>query len=167
MSFSWQHIYIKNQSLPERVSLVQAAYRRIEMAIQNWRAKEADPQADSIMCALAKAVAQEAEVAFAIQWPNVKAILEGASPWRPIETAPKDGSYVILGWWDKKGTWSQTIGQIAYESRWSDEGEEEQPPREYWTDHTVAHWGAQEESEIPATHWAPLLLAPPRAEVTV
>lgn len=73
------------------------------------------------------------------------------SDWKPIETAPKDarillwnGSFVTAGNWD-----------ATFETFLDDEAD---VPRERgaWTDHTVADWGMEENTELFPTHWQPL-----------
>ena len=60
-------------------------------------------------------------------------------PWRPIETAPKDGTHIL-----------------AYERRGG--------PREMWFKidmHYSAYWQDEFDSEPTPTHWMPLVLPSP------
>jgi hypothetical protein len=61
------------------------------------------------------------------------------SDWQPMETAPKDGTDVLLAaQWDKTGRWLQGIG------RWNNGRYQENAVGWGWT------WYAQ------PTHWMPL-----------
>jgi len=83
------------------------------------------------------------------------------SRWQPIETAPKDGTQILLwngahrflAYWDKD-----------FSSSW-DEEREISIPVGAWTDGTVASWGYEENNQIKEpTHWMPLP-EPPSEEV--
>lgn len=54
--------------------------------------------------------------------------------WQPIETAPKDGQEIVMGFWTGYGQWHQWIG--------------------LWDKNTrrfrAYHWGG------PPTHWMPI-----------
>jgi hypothetical protein len=82
--------------------------------------------------------------------------------WERIETAPKDGTrillallavdkpgeppswFISLGWWDPEfdGEWSDEVGDIVYRGAWTDGG--------------VASWAYEEHRELGPTHWMPL-----------
>jgi hypothetical protein len=64
--------------------------------------------------------------------------------WQKIETAPKDGVYVLVA----------RAGQWVGEARWTEGGGWREPNND-WTD----SWG----QELHPTHWMPLP-APPTAE---
>ncbi len=74
--------------------------------------------------------------------------------WMPIETAPKDGTRVLLatanevtsGWWMPFG---YEFGRNADPGGWTDGG--------------VADWGMQHSSELFPSHWMPLP-EPPKGE---
>lgn len=74
---------------------------------------------------------------------------KGAEDWQPIETAPRDGTRIILlrkngpvfGCWD--------------DDRYSTK------PRPYWTHDQVRAFGNVDARKVPPTHWMPLP-APPR-----
>lgn len=70
--------------------------------------------------------------------------------WLPIETAPKDGSLVLLGWTDDR---RPGIG------RWEEE-KYHQKPRPYWQHDRTRVWGVAESRKNPPTNWMPLP-APP------
>lgn len=90
--------------------------------------------------------------------------------WLPIESAPKDGTPVLLfaetvhcrenritvGWWDAQFK-SEDYNEATDEIVW----------RAAWTDATVASWGMEETSELQPRVWRPLpappALAPPPA----
>lgn len=67
-----------------------------------------------------------------------------ATHWRPIRTAPKDGTLVLLsdgkdvwlGWWD------ETNGGLIYKYPG-------------WTDGRPDHWGEQTTRVLEPTHWQP------------
>ncbi len=78
--------------------------------------------------------------------------LEAERGWQPIETAPRDGTWidlvangrVIAGYWDAE-----------FEFRWNEE-KEESVPIGAWTDDAVASWGYEERCRYDSpTHWRP------------
>ena len=71
--------------------------------------------------------------------------------WKPIETAPKDGSYVLLG----HPKW-QVVWQGYYRTG------REPGMNEHLTDERVRGWTRTgfQDFQLPATHWMPLP-APP------
>jgi hypothetical protein len=80
--------------------------------------------------------------------------------WQPIETAPKDGSAVLLwnGQYVNLAYWNP-----AYESKWDHELDKP-VVRGAWTDDTVKSFAYEEINEIEGpTHWMPLP-APPSGE---
>jgi predicted HAD superfamily Cof-like phosphohydrolase len=92
--------------------------------------------------------------------------LEQPTAWRPIETAPKDGTRILLGSWAVhkigEGTaFYQTVGYwcAEFEAIYSDETDGADY-RGAWTDDTVASWGYEENTELSPTHWLPLPSAP-------
>lgn len=79
--------------------------------------------------------------------------------WRDIETAPKDGTRILLfdpaigptvisGWWDKSF-------EIKY-----DEEKDETFEVGAWTDGCVVSFGYEETASYSPTHWQPLPEAP-------
>lgn len=85
--------------------------------------------------------------------------LTAAAPtdaWRPIETAPKDATTVLIAcpggvlsaWWDAEFDWR------------FDEDEEECVPISAWTNGAVEDWGMEEARAYEPTHWMPLPASP-------
>lgn len=76
--------------------------------------------------------------------------------WQPIETAPRDGTrlivaigeFVTAAYWDAQ-----------FEYVWDDDADTD-GYRGAWTDNTVASWNYQERTELQPTAWQPLP-APP------
>lgn len=66
--------------------------------------------------------------------------------WQPIETAPRDGTRVLLAH-------DEWVGAGA----WCKEGNGNGP---FWTDYSVASWPYEEYAEIAPSHWMPLPDAP-------
>lgn len=75
--------------------------------------------------------------------------------WQPIETAPKDGTRILLleagnvylGLWDSNFGISEIYDPEA----------DQYVNRPAWTDGTVKSWGYEEQNEIEQpTHWMPL-----------
>lgn len=75
--------------------------------------------------------------------------------WQPIDSAPKDGTYILLhggdikpwttcGYWDEKFTpvYSENPDDPHY--------------RGAWTDNTVASWNYEEYTELCPRFWMPL-----------
>jgi hypothetical protein len=80
-----------------------------------------------------------------------------AQGWQPIETAPKDGTRILVfdeydaqdvAWWapEEGGEWSDSLQEKI------NGGE--------WIDGTVADWGCQEYRHLRPTHWMHLPAAP-------
>jgi uncharacterized C2H2 Zn-finger protein len=70
----------------------------------------------------------------------------GETRWRPIATAPKDGTEVLL-YCPKRGT--------TVRGRWSDERYANKP-RPYWTHDRERIWGKLDTRADQPTHWMPL-----------
>lgn len=88
------------------------------------------------------------------------------SEWKLIDSAPKDGSNIILAWKavDTPGgepRWFQTIGcwDNKFSLEWDDDAGKS-INKAAWTDYTVASWAGEEFCELHPTHWAPLLTPP-------
>jgi len=68
------------------------------------------------------------------------------SEWQPIETAPKDGTYILIA----PGLWTGvTCGIGVYDlDRYA------KKPRAFWR--RVEGHGRSQSREVPPTHWMPL-----------
>ena len=65
-----------------------------------------------------------------------------APEWQPIETAPKDGTRVLIAF--------QSIGQwVILSAYWNTR-------EDVWTDDAVVSFGYEETAEYEPTHWMPL-----------
>jgi len=105
-----------------------------------------------------KVVAGIQQLARAISRP---AIPEGFVPtWQPIETAPKDGRTILLGYFNRFGKWRTLRGMWASQSTIENDWEESDGCEEGWYETSV------ENEEIPnvwttkPTHWMPLPTSP-------
>ena len=70
--------------------------------------------------------------------------------WQPIETAPRDGTTILV--WQK--------GSVEF-ARWNT-GPWNKMPRPFWDGTLAALWGKMTARNHPPTHWMPL--PPPPAE---
>lgn len=75
------------------------------------------------------------------------------SEWQPIETAPKDGTKIMV-----YCPWFGVCGP----AQWDDDRYAKKP-RPYWTHWGSGIWGVSRVREDQPTHWMPLL-QPPKAQ---
>ena len=83
--------------------------------------------------------------------------------WRPIETAPKDGTWILAFVPATQRTHSLQW-DVEFEFECYDGSEDDGGNAVYrgaWTDHAVASFGYEETKEYTPTHWMPLP-EPPR-----
>nr|WP_313022892.1 DUF551 domain-containing protein [Brucella intermedia] len=122
------------------------------------------------------AQAFEAQKALANIWNAIRALsspyhadtgkVEGDG-WKPIESAPKDGTPVLIAWQAVASVrgekqWFQTVAHYddSFEIAGYDEETGDAHKRGAWTDGAVASWAYEEIREISPTHWRPLPSAP-------
>lgn len=75
------------------------------------------------------------------------------SKWKPIETAPKDGTHILL-YWPQTGDYATFDGYRVEGARWLSEAECV-GGRRYWEPHFISI--AHEQVHLSAmTHWMPL-----------
>lgn len=72
--------------------------------------------------------------------------------WQPIETAPKDGSYVLL-FFPVRGVMRGRWNNDAYATK----------PRPYWRHDLEPLYGTREVRKYQPTHWMPLPPPPSQA----
>lgn len=77
----------------------------------------------------------------------------GATSWRPMASAPTDGTRIQIQTADRvvKAAWWEP----EFEHSWSEEAEDI-VWRAAWTDGTVASWGYQEHNEVFPVAWQPM-----------
>lgn len=75
--------------------------------------------------------------------------------WQTIDSAPKDGTQIIIAWLDGQ-CWEQRM--VSWDSehsfKWNDETEESDLVGA-WTDHAVESWAYQETFSYQPSHWMP------------
>lgn len=80
------------------------------------------------------------------------------STWQPIETAPKNGSRIIIAWQLEQGTgeWEQRMAfwDPSHSLQWNKETETNEIIGA-WTDDAVESWWYEETKEYHPTHWMP------------
>ena len=86
-----------------------------------------------------------------------------AKGWRPIETAPKDGRTLLLGYFNSAGKWRTTRGEWLSQDRIDEYAEDPDCMSLGWHETTVEDddgkcW------PIDPTHWMPVPLPPTSAE---
>ncbi len=84
--------------------------------------------------------------------------------WQPIESAPRDGTDILLVKADAVvpritvGCWD-----ASFHTEWDEEAEDT-VYRGAWTDYGVESWGYEEYQELHPTHWMPLPAPPADGE---
>ncbi|GBQ64900.1 hypothetical protein AA103196_1001 [Ameyamaea chiangmaiensis NBRC 103196] len=94
---------------------------------------------------------------------EIVAVLQAAdvAAWRPIESAPRDGTNILASWQRNDG--KTFVVRVYWDAEFSGETNEETGLYEWkgaWTDDSVASWGMEERHSYECTHWMPLP-APP------
>ena len=93
-----------------------------------------------------------------LAWREVERILDSEAPsvppsnpadWQPIETAPKNGTYVRV--------WPPTWGEVSSCAQWDDD-KYAKKPRPYWRRTDAI--GTRDSRDNPPTHWKPVDAAP-------
>lgn len=83
-----------------------------------------------------------------------------AEEWRDIETAPKDGTEVLV-WGGRYGTRGPVIAHFMRQAP------EDHPPIDpgwyFWQPHTATRYGTFIQLDTPPTHWRPLPAPPDRS----
>ena len=85
-----------------------------------------------------------------------------SAEWQPIETAPKDGTWILL--YDP--TASSLIYTGCWDSKFDSKWVEEKDDFDYigaWTSYQVGSFGYEEYATLSPTHWM-LLPKPPKSE---
>ena len=80
--------------------------------------------------------------------------------WRPIETAPKDGRSMLLGYPNRAGKWRTVRGQWFSDAEIAETWEEE--GAEGWYETSVECEDLPNCWSIEPTHWMPLPATPPK-----
>lgn len=104
----------------------------------------------------ARHVAARTDAGWPQMGPHVVARLSVVPAWQPIETAPKDGTEILViephgqavAHWDESegGEWDHGLQRLVGGGQ--------------WVDGTVGDWGCQEYRWLQPTHWMPLPAAP-------
>jgi len=76
--------------------------------------------------------------------------------WRDIESAPRDGAVVQIGWWDKTKKWQTRMA-------WWETATMQHGDFPGWTDWACRSFGYEEVEVYTPTHWMPLPAPPARA----
>lgn len=79
--------------------------------------------------------------------------------WQTIETAPKDGTPVLIGWFKPDGQWTERRAWFDREfevAGITDDGEGKTIWKQAWTDDAVASFGYEETHSYEPTLWQPL-----------
>lgn len=80
------------------------------------------------------------------------------SDWQPIETAPKDGEPILIGWQDETHGWQTRCAwwDERFAPDWDKETDGVNDYRPAWTDGRVMSFNYEETYEYTPTHWQPL-----------
>lgn len=81
--------------------------------------------------------------------------IEPELQWQPIDTAPQDGTRVLV-------VYSTKIGPRVEIGQWTDERHHSRP-QPHWTSGLAQIWGVVVARKNPPTHWMPLP-SPPQAQ---
>lgn len=85
---------------------------------------------------------------------------QAAPAWQPIETAPKDGETLLLGYRNKHGHWRTVRGQWMSEDYIQEYWEEPDNGSPGWFEDSVEADDVPNCWPIEPTHWMPLPAAP-------
>jgi len=75
-------------------------------------------------------------------------VIDPVCRWQPIETAPKDGTPILIWQPDKAARFASDFDDLRYAIG-------------YWRTDGRESWGNRNSSEVCPTHWQPLPLPPP------
>ncbi len=84
----------------------------------------------------------------------------GEQKWLPIETAPKDGRTVLLGYFNSHGKWRTLRGQWFSREIIDDEWENAEDCKEGWYETSVECDSDYSVWKTEPTHWQPLPATP-------
>jgi hypothetical protein len=101
------------------------------------------------------AVSNEKRIVYAAPLPR-----EAATVWQPIETAPKTGRTLLLGYLNSAGKWRTVRGQWMSEAYISEQWEEPDDAEPGWYETSVEADDPPNCWPIEPTHWMPLPAAP-------
>jgi Lar family restriction alleviation protein len=101
------------------------------------------------------AVSNEKRIVYAAPLPR-----EAATVWQPIETAPKTGRTLLLGYLNSAGKWRTVRGQWMSEVYISEQWEEPDDAEPGWYETSVEADDAPNCWSTTPTHWMPLPAAP-------
>lgn len=85
---------------------------------------------------------------------------EPASPWLPIESAPRDGRTLLLGYFNSLGNWRTLRGQWFSQDEIDDSWEEPEDGSPGWHETVVEYDMPPNCFRTSPTHWMPLPPAP-------
>lgn len=161
----WCGILITDEEKAPKTAALVRAYRNAWNAA--WQASQSAGTHEEDLCRRIGVALSEIGVAFRVDHETMEVWVEHESAgegWISVESAPKDGSPVIIGWWEGV-VWQERRAwwQFDFNSEY-DHDSDTHSFRGAWTDGAVTSFGYEETAEYKPTYYRALPSPPKEKE---